>query len=179
MKKIFAIVAMAFTASAFAADFVSVEVSNVTNDVTKNETVAQFIRAGKTINGINYGLTSRTATPKAGGLSNSVELTAGKNLGGFTPLAGVAYDNGLNGGVGKSFTYGVVGFNTGTKVGPGYALLGLRTRVNWETTAPKQTLGFVSYGIPLNKTFTVNVSASKSYQTIKEHAYGVGLAVNF
>ena len=179
MKKIFAIVAMAFTASAFAADFVSVEVSNVTNDVTKKETVAEYIRAGKTIDGIDYGLTSRTATPKAGGLSNSVELTAGKKFGAFTPLVGVAYDNGVNGAVGKSFTYGVVGVNTGAQVGPGYALIGLRTRVNWETTAPKQTLGFVSYGVPLNKTFTVNVSASKSYETIKEHAYGVGLSVKF
>ena len=55
----------------------------------------------------------------------------------------------------------------------------LKTRVNWDSSNPKQTVAFGTYSIPLTKAVSVNVNASRSYQDIKESAYGLGLTIGF
>ena len=55
MKKIFAILALAVSSSAFAADYVSVDVDNVLGRNGGKDSTAQYIRAGKEIGGIQYG----------------------------------------------------------------------------------------------------------------------------
>ena len=166
----------AFTASA--ADFVSVDVDHVKNSAGQ-ESSAQYVRAGKTIGGIDFGLQSRTGVGNQGGMFNSLEVTGGRKMGPVAPFVGVGYDNGLNGAKNGQYDYGLVGVTTGTKVGPGFAFGGVKTRVNWDSSNPKQTVAFGTYSIPLTKAVSVNVNASRSYQTIKESAYGVGLTIGF
>lgn len=180
MKKI-TIASLAFVAlSASAADFVSVDVDQVTDRVSKQKSVAQYVRAGKEIGGLQFGLQSRTARyADNSGMFNSLELTAGKAVGALTPFVGVGYDNGKNGGVDKQYQYGVVGVTAGTKVGPGFLLGGVKTRVNFKDTNPKQTVEFVSYSIPVASKVSLNVGASLSQQTIKEKAVSAGITVAF
>ncbi len=182
MKKIFAILALAVSGTAFAADYVSVDVDNVLGRDGAGDSTAQYIRAGKEIGGIQFGLQGRTATMKDNsGILSSVEVTAAKNsvkVLGITPFVGVGHDNGFNGGT--SYNYGLVGATTGAKVGPGFALLGVKTRVG--TTAAvetKQTLAFATYSIPVAKGVAINLNASRSYQDIRENAYGLGLGFSF
>ena len=182
MKKILAILALAISGTAFAADYVSVDVDNVLGRGRAADSTAQYIRAGKEISGIQFGLQGRTATMKdnSGSLS-SVEVTAAKNsvsVLGITPFVGMGHDNGFSGGT--PYNYGLVGATTGVKVGPGFALLGVKTRVG--TTAAvetKQTVAFGTYSIPVAKNVAVNLNVSRSYQDIKENAYGVGLGFSF
>ena len=182
MKKIFAILALAVSGTAFAADYVSVDVDNVLGRDGAGDSTAQYIRAGKEIGGIQFGLQGRTATMKDNsGILSSVEVTAAKNsvsVLGITPFVGVGHDNGFNGGT--PYNYGLVGATTGAKVGPGFALLGVKTRVG--TTAAvetKQTLAFATYSIPVAKGVAINLNASRSYQDIKEDAFGLGLGFSF
>ena len=152
MKKIFAILALAVSGTAFAADYVSVDVENVLARDGAGDSTAQYIRAGKEIGGIQFGLQGRTATMKNNsGMWSSVEVTAAKNsikVLGITPFVGVGHDNGFNGGT--PYNYGLVGATTGAKVGPGFALLGVKTRAGTTAaTETKQTVAFATYAIPV------------------------------
>ena len=181
MKKILAILALALTGTAFAADYASVDVDNVRGLRGASDSTAQYVRAGKAFGNYQFGLQSRTATIDRGGMLNSLEVTAANNKVGFagvTPFVGVGHDNGFNGGA--SYNYGLVGATTGVKVGPGFALLGVKTRVgSTEDHATKQTVAFATYSVPVAKNVSLNVNASKSYQDIKENALGLGLGFRF
>lgn len=182
MKKTLAILAMAVSSTAFAADYLSVDVDAVKGRDGAADSTAQYIRAGKEIGGIQFGLQGRTATlANNGGMLSSVEVTAGKNsvyFKGFTPFVGIGHDNGFNGGT--PYNYGLVGATYGMPVGPGYALVGAKTRVgSTEAVDTKQTVAFATYSIPVAKSVAVNLNVSRSYQDIKENAYGLGLGFNF
>ena len=182
MKKILAILALAATTSAFAVDYVSVDVDNVLGRDGAGDSTAQYIRAGKEIGGIQFGLQGRTATMKDNsGMLSSVEVTAAKNsinVAGITPFVGVGHDNGFNGGT--PYNYGLVGATYGRPVGPGFLLLGAKTRVGTTAaTETKQSVAFATYSIPVAKGVAVNLNASRSYQDIKENAYGLGLGFSF
>jgi hypothetical protein len=180
MKKIvFATLLASATMVASAADFVSIDVDHV-KAKSGQESTAQYVRAGKTIGGINFGLQSRTAVKNEGGMLNSLEVTAGNKLGPIAPFVGVGYDNGFNGAPNGSYTYGLIGATTGTKIGPGFALLGVKTRVGSSAAVEtKQTVVFGTYSIPVAKNVAFNINAGKSYQDIKEDSYGVGLRFGF
>lgn len=182
MKKIFAILALALSGSAFAANYVSVDVDNVLGRDGAGDSTAQYIRAGKEIGGIQFGLQGRTATLKDNsGILSSVEVTAAKNsvrILGVTPFVGVGHDNGFNGGT--PYNYGLVGATYGRPVGPGFLLLGAKTRVGTTAaTETKQSVAFTTYSIPVAKGVSLNLNASRSYQDIKENAYGLGLGFSF
>ena len=183
MKKIFAILALALTGTAFAADYVSVDVDNVRGLKGASDSTAQYVRAGKGFGDYQLGLQSRTATVKGGGMLNSLEATIANSkvsAFGITPFVGVGHDNGFNGADKGQFTYGLVGATTGVKVGPGFALLGVKTRVGSdEQVRTKQTVAFGTYSIPVAKNVSLNLNASKSYQDIKEEGLGLGLTFRF
>jgi hypothetical protein len=183
MKKILAILALAVSSSAFAVSYVSVDVDNVLGRNGSGDSTAQYIRAGKEIGGIQYGLQGRTATMKDNsGILSSVEVTAAKNginFKGVTPFVGMGHDNGFNGGT--AYNYGLVGATYGLPVGPGFLLTGVKTRVGSTEAGArtKQTVGFATYSIPVTKDVAFNLNASRSGQTIKENAFGVGLGFSF
>ena len=186
MKKIFAILALALTGTAFAADYVSVDVDSVNNTSGvkgAKDSTAQYVRAGKGFGNYQLDLQSRTATIDGGGLLNSLEVTAANNrikIAGLTPFVGVGHDNGFNGAAKAGYNYGLVGATAGTKIGSGFALAGIKTRVgSTETVATKQTVAFATYSLPIAKKVTLNFNASKSYQNIKENAFGLGIGFNF
>jgi hypothetical protein len=182
MKKIFAILALALTGTAFAADYVSIDVDSV-HAHNGQKAQAQTVRAGKQLGDYQLGLQSRTGVADAGGMANSLEATVANskiNLAGITPFVGVGHDNGLNGAKGATYTYGLVGATYGIKAGPGFALLGAKTRVGSdEVHLTKQTIAFATYSIPVAKSVAVNLNASQSYQDIKEKSLGLGLTFNF
>lgn len=180
MKK--TIVSLAIATASFAAsaaNFVSLDVDRVKDDVTGAVSQAQYLRAGKDMLGLNLGLQVRTAVFDKGGMLNSLEATAGKQFGMFNVFGGLGHDNGFNGGVGKSFQYGLVGASTGMKLGPVYAFGGAKTRVNWNDANPKQTVGFAGVSYPLTKQASLGLSAGKSWGDIKETSYGVGVRLGF
>lgn len=181
MKKFLAALAMLSATSAFAANYVSVDVDRV-NGVGHGakDSVAQYVRAGTELGGIQWGLQSRTARTETNNqLFNSMEITGAKSIGFLSPFVGVGRDNGLNGA--NPYNYGLVGATTGFKVGPGFTLLGAKTRVGTTEDGPrtKQTVAFATYSIPVSKTVSLNINASKSYQTIKENSVGLGLGFKF
>lgn len=183
MKK-FAIAIMAFaTISAQAANFVSVDVDNVLGREGAKDSTAQYIRAGKDIGDYSLGLQSRNAKNKDGsGTFSSVEVTAANSklgVAGITPFVGVGHDNGFNGGAG--YNYGLVGASYGKPVGPGFLLLGAKTRVGSteDVGRTKQTVAFATYSLPVAKNVAVNFNASRSSQDIKERAFGLGLSFGF
>lgn len=180
MKKlaIASVLAMVF-GTASAADFVSLEVDAVRDAVTKSHSNAQYLRAGKDVGGVELGLAARTQVWKQGGMANSVEGTLGKQVSILNVFGGLGYDNGMNGAKNGSFEYGLVGATTGMKLGPTYTFVGAKTRLNWDSANPKQTVAFGGVNLPLNKTYSVELDLSKSYQTIKENAVGVSLRVAF
>jgi hypothetical protein len=183
MKKIFAILALALSGTAFAADYVSVDVDAVKGVNGAKDSTAQYVRAGKGFGAYQLGLQARTATVDGGGMLNSLETTVANskiNVAGITPFIGVGYDNGFNGAKGADYTYGLIGATVGRPVGSGFALAGVKTRVG--TTAAvetKQTVAFATYSIPVAKGVALNLNASKSYQDITENAYGLGLGFSF
>ena len=180
MKKYLAILALAFTGASFAGGFANVDVEHVTDRSTGAKSTAQYIRAGTELGGYNVGLQSRTARANDGGtMFNSLETYVGKSIGAFSPFVGVGYDNGLNGARGGQYTYGVVGVNAGTKVGPGFAMGGVKTRVNWDHDNPKQTVVFANYSIPVAKQVSVGLGVSRSSQDIKERGLSAGVTVAF
>lgn len=177
MKKIVLGCLIAVATAVSAADFVSVDYDNVQGRQGATDSKATTVRAGKEIGGIQFGLQSRTARFEGGGLANSLEVTAGKNIGGFTPYVGVGHDFGYNGGATQN--YGLVGGQYGTKVGPGFALAGVKTRVRTNSTDTRQTVTYATYSIPVAKNVSVNLNASHSGQDIKERALGLGLTFGF
>lgn len=183
MKKIFAILALAISSSAFAVDFVSVDVENVQGRKGASDSTAQYIRAGKGFGDYQVGLQGRTATMKDNsGMLSSVEVTAAKNsinVAGIKPFIGVGHDNGFNGGT--AYNYGLVGATYGRLVGPGFLLLGAKTRVGSTELGARtaQTVAFTTYSIPVAKNLAFNLNASRSSQDIKEKAFGVGVTVSF
>jgi len=183
MKKIFAILALATSASAFAADYVSVDVDNVLGRNGGKDSTAQYIRAGKGFGDYQLGLQGRNAKNKDGsGTFSSVEVTAANtkvNFKGITPFVGAGHDNGFNGGAG--YNYGLVGATYGLPVGPGFLLTGAKTRVGSteDGARTKQTVAFATYSYPVAKGVAVNLNASRSGQDIKEKAFGVGLGFSF
>ena len=182
MKKIFAILALAMSASAFAVDFVSVDVDNVKGRNGGPDNTAQYVRAGKGFGNYQVNLQSRTARFTDGVVVNSLETTVANNkvsVAGITPFVGAGHDNGFNGG--QSFNYGLVGATYGRPVGPGFALLGVKTRVGSteDGARTKQTVSFATYSIPVAKNVAFNLNASRSGQDIKEKAFGAGISVGF
>lgn len=179
MKKTLFSILMASAMSAQAAGWVSVDVDNVKGLHGASSSVAQYVRAGTDMGGYAVDLQVRTAKlAKDAGLMNSVETTVGKRFGIITPLIGIGHDNGFNGK--DTYNYGLVGITAGMDIGSGYLLNGIKTRVmSTEDNRTKQTLGFITYSIPVTKTVNINLNASKSYQTIKENAIGMGLGIKF
>jgi hypothetical protein len=180
MKKALLAVLVATSFAASAADFVSVDVDHVTDRVTNQKSLAEYVRAGKELAGVQLGLQSRTARYADGsGMFNSLELTAGKNIGNFTPYVGYGWDNAKNGQPGQQFGYGLVGGQYGMKVGPGFALAGVKTRLRESAGDPKQTVSYATYSIPVVSKVAVNLNLSRSDQDIKERALGLGVSVGF
>ena len=182
MKKIFAILALALTGTAFAADYVSVDVENVQGRKGAHDSTAQYVRAGKAFGDYQVGLQSRTGRRDDGLVLNSLEVTtSNKNVSalGITPFVGIGHDNGFD--RGQSYNYGLVGATYGRPVGPGFLLVGAKTRVGSTEDAArtKQTVGFATYSVPVAKNVAVNLNASRSGQDIKEKAFGVGLGFSF
>ena len=183
MKKILAILALALSGTAFAADYVSVDVEHVQGRQGAGNSTAQYTRAGKGFGDYQVNLQGRTATMSDNsGMLNSVEITGAKNsinFKGITPFVGVGHDNGFNGGT--PFNYGLVGATFGRPVGPGFLLLGAKTRVGSTESGARtaQTVAFTTYSIPVAKQVSLNLNASRSSQDIKEKAFGVGLGFAF
>ena len=97
---------------------------------------------------------------------------------GITPFVGVGHDFGGST-LGSDYTYGLVGATAGAKIGPGFALAGVKTRVNWDSANPKQTVMFAGANMPLVKGLALEAGVSKSVQTIKETAWGLGVSAKF
>lgn len=182
MKKTILALALTVAATAsHAANYVSFDVDQVTDTRQKGrpESTAQYFRAGKDMAGMNLDLQVRTAVFDKGGMLNSVEVTAGKNIAGVNAFGGVGYDNGFNGKVNGDFTYGLVGLRAGMPVGPLFAFTGVKTRVNWDNDNPKQTVTWLGASMPLTKAVSVSASLSRSLQDIEEKAVGVGLRISY
>ena len=183
MKKILAILALALSGTAFAADYVSIDVENVQGRQGAGDSTAQYIRAGKGFGDYQLGVPGRTATMKDNsGMLSSVEATVANNkitVAGIRPFVGAGHDNGFNGGT--PYNYGLVGATYGRPVGPGFLLLGAKTRVGSTETGARtaQTVAFTTYSIPVAKQVSLNLNASRSGQDIKEKAFGVGLGFSF
>jgi hypothetical protein len=177
MKKILAIAALAVTSQAFAADYVSVSVENVQGRKGAQDSTAQYVRAGKSFGDYQLGLQSRTAKFADNTTGQSLETTIANtkfNLAGITPFVGAGHDI-------KGYNYGLVGATYGVKVGPGFALAGVKTRVGSteDGARTKQTVSFAQYSLPVAKNVSFDVSASHSAQTIKENALGLGVSIGF
>jgi len=178
MKKIAIASLIAVAAAAQAGGFVSYGVDQVTNRVSNQQSIAQYVRAGTTLGGLNLGLQNRNArTNDNQSMFNSLELTAGKTVFGINPFVGVGFDNGGNGA--KPYEYGLVGANAGVKVGPGYAMAGAKTRVNWDSANPKQSVVFATYDMPVISKVSVGLGVSQSYQDIQDRAVGLTVSVGF
>lgn len=182
MKKILAILALGLASSAFAANFVQVEQENVSGRQGATGSDVTYLRAGKDVGSYTLGLQHRSARFDGGGIASSLETTlSNKNVSAFgiTPFVGVGRDFG--GDASKpAYTYGLVGATAGMKVGPGFALAGVKTRVgSTEATNTKQTVAFASYSVPVAKDIAVNVGVSRSGQDIKEKGVSVGVSFGF
>ena len=179
MKKTLIALLAAASFNAMAANYVSMDVENVKGLNGGLSSSAQYFRAGTEQLGLQWGVQARTARFERGaGLVSSTELTAGKKIGFVTPFIGGGHDDGFNGK--GPFNYGLVGATTGFQAGPGFLLSGLKTRVgSTEKVDTKQTVAFATYSIPVTKIVSVNLNASKSYQTIKENAFGICLGFSF
>jgi hypothetical protein len=183
MKKILAILALAVSGSAFAANFVQVEQENVIGRKGADDSVVSYVRAGKDIGAYSVGVQSRTARFSAGGIASSLEGTVSNktvSAYGITPFVGAGRDFG--GDASKpAYSYGLIGATTGLQVGPGFALAGVKTRVGstQDGARTKQTVGFASYNVPVAKDLTASVGVSRSGQDIKEKGVSVGLAFGF
>lgn len=178
IASILAVVAVA----AQAANFVQVEQEHVNGRKGADGSEVTYARFGKDIGDYSLGVQSRTARFNAGGIASSLEVTgSNKNVGAFgiTPFVGVGHDFGGSA-RGSDYTYGLVGATAGKQIGPGFALVGVKTRVGSdEATRTKQTVTFASYSVPVAKNTSVYVGVSRSAQDIKERGVSVGLAFGF
>lgn len=185
MKKFAIAILSALSFGAFAADFVSVSVDHVKDRATDAKSTVQYVRAGKEINGLQYGLQSRAGRRDDGtGLFYSLEGTVGKNVqvAGLTvtPFVGAGRDLTKNG-ANEPYTYGLIGANVGTPVLGGYAMAGVKTRAGstQDGDRTKQTVTFASYAYPVAKQVSLVAGISRSAQDIKERAYSLGVQVGF
>lgn len=184
MKKFAIAILSALSFGAFAADYVSVAVDHVTDRASGAESTAQYVRAGKEIGGLQFGLQSRTARANDGtGLYNSLEGYVGKNYNfngvNVGPYVGIGRDNTKNG-ASEPYTYGLVGATAGKQIGPGYAMVGVKTRVgSTQDTRTAQTVSFAQYAYPVTKQVSLVAGVSRSAQDIKERAVSLGLSVGF
>lgn len=182
MKKLLiasALVLASVTASA--ANFVQIEQENVQARQNGDaDSKATYLRAGKDIGDYSLGFQSRTARFSTNSIANSLEATVANkkvSVAGITPFVGMGHDFG---GSASGFNYGLVGATTGAKIGPGFALVGIKTRVLRQNDAdPKQTVAFASYSIPVAKDVAFNVGLSRSGETIKERAVSAGVSFGF
>jgi hypothetical protein len=179
MKKFAIAILSALSFGAFAADFVSVDVDHVNGRKGGSDSTAQYVRVGKGFGDYQVNLQQRTAKLTDNTLLNSTELTVANNKVGFagiTPFVGAGHDYGNS-----SYNYGLVGATTGFKVGPGFLLAGVKTRVGSTQTGDrtKQTVSFATYSYPVAKNVALNLNASRSAQDIKEAAFGMGVSVGF
>lgn len=184
MKKFAIAMLTALSFGAFASDFVSVSLDHVTNRADNAKSTVQYVRAGKEIAGLQYGLQSRAGRSDDGtGLFYSLEGTVGKNLQvaglNVTPFVGAGRDLTKNG-ASDPYSYGLVGATAGKPVLGGYAMAGVKTRVgSTETTNTKQTVTFAQFAYPVTKDVSVVAGVSRSAQDIKERALSVGVSVGF
>ena len=182
MKKVLIPLLFSLTCGvAQAANFVSTTLVHV-NDLKSgavDQTVQSF-RAGKDVGDLTYGLHVRTVRFDGGGLNNIIETTVTKSfIKGLDTFAGIAYNNGKNGIVGKDYMYGIVGASTGTKIGPMSVNAGVLTRVNWEDINPSQVVGSLGVSYPLTNKTAINLGVSRSWLDIQEKAVAVGLRFNY
>lgn len=178
MKKTLLSIALALGFSTTQAGWISYDVDQVKADAKDGkDSTAHYFRAGFDALGMNNMIQARTASFNGGGMVHSVEVTSGKAIGVVTPFIGVGHDLGYNGT--KSFEYGLIGASTGMKLGPVYAFMGGKTRLNFNDTNPKQTVGFLGVSYPVNKSVSVSAGYSKSIQDIKETSTGLGIRIAF
>lgn len=182
MKKFIATMSLALSTSAFASGWASIDIDNVQGREGAKDSVAQYLRIGKSFGDTNMMIQGRTARFDGGGMVNSVETTFGHrkvNLAGIAPFAGLGYDNGYNGG--NNFSYGLVGATYARPIGPAFAMLGVKTRVGSTQDGPrtKQTVSFATLSFPVTKDLSLNINASRSDQDIKETALGIGIGLRF
>jgi hypothetical protein len=177
LKKTIIALTMGTLMSVASAAVVSFEADRVKDDKTHAEYTAQYLRVNGTVDGLDLGVQARTATFPKGGMMNSIELTGGSKFGPVSAFAGVGFDNGLNGV--KPFQYGLVGASTGVKFGVINTYAGVKTRVNWDSVNPKQTVMFAGASMPVMKGLALEAGVSKSLQTIKETSWGLGLSAKF
>lgn len=110
----------------------------------------------------------------------NAELTLGKKLlKSVDVFAGLGHEAGFQGANAPKFQYAVVGAKTGMKLGPFDAHAGVKTRVNFDGDKPKQSHLFAGLAHPLTKAVTLHVNASKSFQDVKETAFGAGVSLKF
>ena len=182
MKKLLIATLLGLTFGAQAANYVQVEQEHVTGRKGADGSEATYVRFGKDVGDYNLGVQSRTARFNAGGIASSLEVTgSNKNVSAFgiTPFVGVGHDFGGST-PGSDYTYGLVGATAGAKIGPGFALAGVKTRAGTtEAGKTKQTVTFASYAVPVAKDTAVNVGVSRSAQDIKERGVSVGLSFGF
>ena len=184
MKKFaFASILALASVAATAANFVQVEQEHVTGRAGADGSAVTYLRAGKDFGDTSLGLQSRTARFNAGGIASSLEATvSNKNVSvlGITPFVGVGHDFG-GAASSPSYNYGLVGATAGAKIGPGFALAGVKTRVGSteDVGRTKQTVTFASYSVPVAKDTAVNVGVSRSSQDIKEKGVSVGVSFGF
>jgi hypothetical protein len=181
-KSMFTALLAVLAFSAFGADYATVEVDHVRDAVTKQSYVAEYVRFGAEVAGLQLGVQDRTGDYRDGsGLFHSTEVTVGKTVFGATPFIGAGWDDGKNGGKGNAYQYGLVGVNAGLKAGPGFAFGGVKTRFNTDASInePKQTVAYGTYSIPVIKKVNFDLNLSKSFQDIRENSYGLGVTVNF
>jgi len=181
MKKIVLAAVIAFASGlAGAVDFANLDIDHVRDMKNRNMSNAHYLRVGKEVAGLQLNAQARTQVWNESGMANSIEVTAGKAFGAITPFVGVGFDYGYNGVKNADYQYGLVGATTGFKVGPGFALAGVKTRVGTTaSTETKQTVAFGTYSIPVAKNVDIRLNVSKSYQDIRENAYGVGVGFSF
>lgn len=141
MKKIFAILALAFTASAFAADSVTLDVQNVNNLSTADSKVYVLaVKHDLTKNLVLDGQISNTQTDGTKALSTRIEtgLTASTEL--FGPIKGYTRVSvGQKFSNGSDFSFYSIEPGVTAPVGPFTAKLGWRYRSATNTSNGDQT----------------------------------------
>ena len=185
MKKLLITSAMMLTSLFSTAQTVGVDYDRVYNRQLKITGDAHWLRVNNTVDGINYGVLSRTTKYDTGlGLWTNFEGSVGKtyDIGlpfKISPFVAAGYDDGRNGAVNASFWYTRVGVGTGFPVGPGRLNLGVNTRLNFEPSDPKQSVVSAVYSVPVTQKLSVSLRVINSYQTIKEDYRGIGLTYRF
>lgn len=185
MKKLLIALLVMLTSISATAQTVGLDVDRVYNRQYKIYGDAQWLRVNHTVDGINYGVLSRTTKYDTGlGLWNNLEGSVGKTFDiglpfKISPFVAAGYDGGRNGAVNSAFWYGRVGVGTGFNVGPGRLNLGVNTRVNNKQSNPNQDIVSVIYSVPVTEKLSVSLRVINSYQTIAEDYRGIGMTYKF